>query len=164
MSRTRRQILTGRIAKPAPQFRPPWTTEARIADLCTRCGDCAPACPQGIIEIVEGFPRINFGGGECSFCGDCAKACTAGVFQPDLPRPWPVTVEIGASCLLGAGIACQLCTDVCDSRALRFDLRVRPVGAIFVDAEACTGCGACLPVCPSGSLLLRDDRLTERAA
>lgn len=164
MSQTRRHILTGRMSRPAPEFRPPWTTEARITALCTRCGDCAPACPQGIIEIADGHPRIRMNGSECTFCGDCAAACKAEVFQTDLPRPWPVRVEMGNGCLLGAGITCQLCTDACDSRALRFDLRVRPVGGIEIKADACTGCGACLAVCPTGSLRLHDDRMTERAA
>lgn len=164
MNPSRRNFLSGRIARPAPEFRPPWTTDARIAALCTRCGDCAPACPEGIIEMADGHPRIRLAGRECTFCGECASACTAGVFDSSQPRPWPVTVGIGADCLLAAGIACRLCTDACDRGALRFDLRVRPVGAIHVDADACTGCGACLPACPSQSLTLHDARLTESAA
>lgn len=111
-----------------------------------------------------GLPRIRFSGRECTFCGDCATSCTAGVFAPVAERPWPVTVELGAACLLGAGVACRLCTDACDRGALRFDQSVRPVGAIHVDADACTGCAACLPACPTASLTLRDDRMMETAA
>ncbi|MFD1807074.1 4Fe-4S dicluster domain-containing protein [Gemmobacter lanyuensis] len=140
----------------------PWTSELRLAQHCTACGDCAPACPEGIIEIKDGRPRIRLNGAACSFCGACATACTAGAFDRDQPEPWPVRVEVGPSCLLAAGIACQLCTDACDSAALRIDLRVRPVGAIRIDAAACTGCGACLAVCPGAALQLRDDRLTQR--
>ncbi|GGW34750.1 nitrate reductase [Gemmobacter lanyuensis] len=162
MTASRRQFLTGRVAKPAPEFRPPWTSELRLAQHCTACGDCAPACPEGIIEIKDGRPRIRLNGAACSFCGACATACTAGAFDRDQPEPWPVRVEVGPSCLLAAGIACQLCTDACDSAALRIDLRVRPVGAIRIDAAACTGCGACLAVCPGAALQLRDDRLTQR--
>jgi len=164
MNPSRRQLLTGRIAKPAPEFRPPWTVEARLAALCTRCGDCARACGEGIIDMSGGLPRIRFGGRECTFCGDCASACTVGVFADVTERPWPVTVELGADCLLHAGIACRVCTDACDTAALRFDLRVRPVGAITINAEACTGCAACLPSCPTASLTLHDARMTETAA
>ncbi len=164
MTATRRQFLTGRITDPAPEFRPPWTTDADVRARCTGCGDCARACGQGIVEMVSDLPRIRFAGQECTFCGDCVSACPEDVFDKEAARPWPVTVELGAGCLLPAGIACRVCTDACDQTALRFDLRVRPVGAILVDVTACTGCAACLPACPTGSLTLRDDRMKEAAA
>ena len=163
MNPSRRQLLTGRIAKSAPELRPPWTVEIRLTELCTRCGDCARACTQGIIDMSGGLPRIRFGGQECTFCGDCATACAAGVFANTDTRPWTVTADIRTGCLLSAGIACRLCTDACDRAALRFDPRVRPVGEVRVDAEACTGCAACLSACPTGSLTLNDPRMTEAA-
>lgn len=161
MNPSRRQILTGRVAKVPPEFRPPWTDEARLAARCTRCGDCARACGEGIIDMSGGLPRIRFGGRECTFCTDCAQACTAGVFRDVAERPWDVTVDLGENCLMRAGIACRVCTDACDRAALRFDISVRPVGAIRIDADACTGCGACLPACPTGALILKDARMAE---
>lgn len=163
MAATRRQFLSGRITAPAPEFRPPWTTDADVRARCTGCAKCAEACSQGIIDMASGLPRIRFSGRECTFCSDCATACPEGVFETDAPRPWPVTVNLGESCLLGAGITCRLCTDACDRTALRFDWRARPVGAILVDATLCTGCAACLPVCPTGCLTLHDDRMTGAA-
>ena len=59
---------------------------------------------------------------------------------------------ISDRCLLKAGVTCQLCTDQCDSRALRFDLRIRPSGAIRIDQNACTGCGACVAPCPASAI------------
>lgn len=164
MTPSRRQFLTARLARPAPEFRPPWTDDPRLAARCTRCGDCAQACPQGIIDLGAGLPRIRFDGRDCTFCGDCAAACPADAFGDVAERPWPVTVELGGGCLLPDGIACRLCTDACDRGALRFDLRVRPVGAVRIDAEACTGCAACLPVCPTASLTLHDARMTKASA
>lgn len=163
MNPSRRHLLTGRIAGKVPEFRPPWTVETRLAALCTGCGDCARACGEGIIDMSGGMPRIRFGGRECTFCGACAAACEAGVFADTRTAPWPVTVSLGGGCLQASGIACRLCTDACDHAALRFDSRTRPVGAIDVDADACTGCAACLPVCPTGSLTLHDARMTEAA-
>ncbi|UWQ28942.1 ferredoxin-type protein NapF [Leisingera sp. M527] len=156
---SRRAFLTGKVARPEPEFRPPWTDEARVQAQCTGCNACVEACPQGIIEFdSRSRPRISFHGGECTFCGACAEACPQAVFDLAQPAPWPVTVEITSSCLNAAGIACQLCTDICDPRALRMDLSVRPVGAIQVDPGACTGCGACLSTCPNNAIALCDPR------
>jgi ferredoxin-type protein NapF len=156
---SRRQFLTGRPLRPVAEFRPPWTDERSVTSRCTGCGDCIAACGERILEAGPGgLPRVHFQGGECTFCGDCAAACDEGVFLANLAEPWPVTVAMTGTCLLSAGIACRLCTDACTESALRFDLSVRPVGAIRIDADACTGCGACLSSCPSHSLALQDPR------
>ncbi len=42
-------------------------------DKCVGCGDCVPACPFGLIEIVEGKGHINEG---CTLCGACQEACS----------------------------------------------------------------------------------------
>ena len=131
----------------------------RVQDHCTSCNACVEACPEGIIEFdSRNRPRISFQGGECTFCTACAEACPETVFDLEQPEPWPVTVSIGTGCLLSAGISCQLCTDSCDPRALRMDLSVRPMGAIQIDAAACSGCGACLATCPSNAIALSDPR------
>ncbi|MFC2012822.1 FAD-binding protein [Chloroflexota bacterium] len=41
-------------------------------DNCTGCGNCVPACPFGVIEIVDDKARINDG---CTLCGACRDAC-----------------------------------------------------------------------------------------
>lgn len=162
---SRRAFLTGRVARPDPEFRPPWTDEARVQAHCTSCNACVESCPENIIEFdSRNRPRINFRGGECTFCAACAEACPEPVFDLEQPAAWPVTVEITGSCLNAAGIACQLCTDICDPRALRMDLSVRPVGAIQVDAGACTGCGACLSTCPNNAIAITDPRQQRKSA
>jgi ferredoxin-type protein NapF len=45
---------------------------------------------------------------------------------------------------------------------LKFDYRGGPAGRILIDAEACTGCGGCLSVCPTGAITLISDK-TEAA-
>ncbi len=41
-------------------------------DKCTGCGLCVQACPYGVIELVEGLPRIGEG---CTLCRSCIEAC-----------------------------------------------------------------------------------------
>lgn len=54
---------------------------------------------------------------------------------------------------------CEYCLGVCPAHAVSFD----PLNAPAIDEEACTGCGACASVCPTGALehANPDDREVE---
>lgn len=161
---SRRAFLTNQVTRPKPTLRPPWTNDAQVLRNCTSCSDCIAACPQDILTSdPRGRPHVALNGGECTFCQACAQACSHSVFDLTTSTPWPVQAEIGGGCLLAAGISCQLCTDICDASALKMDLSARPVGAIRIDEKACTGCGACLPTCPTQAIALTDARQTEGA-
>lgn len=41
-------------------------------DKCTGCGNCLPACPFGVIELVDDIARINEG---CNLCAACLDVC-----------------------------------------------------------------------------------------
>lgn len=130
---------------------------------CTSCGRCQKACPEAIlIAGPAGTPAVDFNRGACSFCGACAEACEDGVFADTRTAAWTLSATIGAGCLLSAGIACRSCTDACDEEALRFDLSIRPVGAIRIATDLCTGCGACVATCPVKAISL--ERAPEAAA
>ncbi len=162
---TRRDFLKSRLATPAPEFRPPWTDEAAVQAGCTGCANCVDACPQNILELDENrHVRVSLRGAECTFCRACADACDAPVFDTEQTPPWPVVAEISGTCLLAAGIACQLCTDICEPQALRLDPGVRPMGRIRLETASCTGCGACLAPCPNTAITLSDPRMKGLAA
>jgi len=158
---SRRDFLRGgsKAQVRAPVFRPPWTDDARVLAQCSACGDCLRACPQNILYADRnGRPAVSFRERECTFCGACADACPEPVFDIRRARPWPVKVSVSGACLLMSGVTCQSCTDACDASALRFDMRVRPSGAIRIDPDACTGCGACIAVCPVSAVEVCDGR------
>ncbi len=41
-------------------------------DKCTGCGNCVPACPFGVIELVDDIAQVNEG---CNLCGACLDVC-----------------------------------------------------------------------------------------
>ncbi|KZK90497.1 Electron transport complex subunit RsxB [Pseudovibrio sp. Ad46] len=156
---SRRAFFTRLSATPevVSPVRPPWTTEQRIEDKCIGCFECVKACPEAILFSADNRPYLKTGVGECTFCEECAKACPEeGLFDLTV-APWRLTAEIQqGACLLGKGVSCQTCTDSCDPRALRFDMRVAPTGKIQLDADQCNGCGACLISCPVDAIVMND--------
>ncbi len=46
---------------------------ALLKDRCVSCGNCAEACPPGVIEMRGGRPRIDLSG--CIRCFCCAEVC-----------------------------------------------------------------------------------------
>lgn len=71
------------------EARPPWAIdESQFLTLCTRCGDCFKACPNGLIKPADrpeydgspiaGTPVLDLACGQCSYCGSCARACPTG--------------------------------------------------------------------------------------
>ncbi|MCB2102417.1 MAG: ferredoxin-type protein NapF [Rhodobacterales bacterium] len=159
---SRVDLLRGRTARAPAPSRPPWAlAEPAFRITCDGCGDCLPACGQGILSMGgDGLPTVSFARGSCTFCGDCVTVCRPGalsrVDKAGAPRAaWSLKAHIGGSCLSVRGITCRTCGDRCDERAIRF----RPVpGGIALpdlDSTACTGCGACLAPCPVGAIDLR---------
>lgn len=140
--------------------RPPWAVgEALFVARCDGCGDCIQACQSRILLRGNGgYPELEAMLGGCDFCGECADTCTKDAFSPVEAAPWARVARLGTGCLTRLGVVCQLCGEVCEDQAIDFPLRAGPgEGALpSVDAATCSGCGACLPVCPVQSISLRE--------
>jgi ferredoxin-type protein NapF len=154
----RRGLLRGRTRALPSAIRPPWSRLDRFTSLCTRCGACADACPEGILRAGDGgFPEVDFRLGECSFCGACADACPAPVFDRAAARPWDLMATIGAACLSARGVVCRSCQDACQHSAIRFTPSPGGVAHARVETHSCTGCGACVSICPVGAITMRTE-------
>lgn len=155
---TRAQFLSGDWGARRAPLRPPWArAEHDFVARCTRCDECVGACPTGIIEKGRGgFPAVNFARGECTFCGKCAVACAPrALVRREAETPWAVAAEIGSACLALQGVVCRSCGDRCETRAIRFRLAPRAVSLPVLAGDACTGCGACVSVCPARAITMQ---------
>jgi ferredoxin-type protein NapF len=129
---------------------------AAFETTCTRCERCLDACPQDILIRGDGgFPEVDFssGSGECTFCAACVEACPEPAFTSTESTPWQLVAEIAdESCLARAGIHCQSCADVCGFDAIAFALARGLPPQPVIDGDACTGCGACVSICPADAI------------
>lgn len=115
---------------------------------CLGYGDCAKVCPQDAIAIENGVARVN--PKKCIGCGICTRECPNGLIHlvKDTIR---VTVECsnhdkGALtrkyCSNGC-IGCMKCQKTCPHGAITVINNLATI-----DYSLCTGCGACVEVCP----------------
>lgn len=149
MSLSRRGFLGGRLRPGSPEFRPPWATVSGVfEDRCDRCGECVKVCTI-VVPGTGGFPKVDFSRGECSFCGECARVCERrALSHDDGVFPWMIKALIGDNCLAAQGVECRTCGEACDVAAIRFHPQRGGVARPQLDADCCTGCGACYAPCP----------------
>lgn len=157
ISHARRGFLRGQFksATPAPQ-RPPWALpEARFLGKCTRCNNCAIICPTRIIKMRDGYPQIDFSAAGCTFCGECVRVCTpAALHRIEGALPWSIKASVSEKCLAQRGVECRICGEHCEVAAIRFPPRLDAPPLPVVDVTTCTGCGACVSVCPTKAVAL----------
>lgn len=118
---------------------------------CDRCDDCIRACPERVIRAGSGgFPEMDFSSRGCSLCGECVRVCAGKALKGDPAddKPWALVAEIAQGCLARRGVVCRSCGEACGDGAIRFRLRVGGAADPLLDRNACTGCGACVGICP----------------
>jgi ferredoxin-type protein NapF len=65
-------------------------------------------------------------------------------------------LAISDACLARIGVVCEACGDACPECAIRFALRRGGPPLPSLDQDRCTGCGACVPICPVGAISLTE--------
>lgn len=144
-------------------LRPPGAIdEAAFLLTCTRCGDCAKACPTQVIKLLPtssgaavGTPYIDPMENPCDLCGKCMPVCEPGAL---LTIADPRKVRIGTAvvdtdlCWAHQGQICDLCYQRCPYP----DEAIRIVaGKPEILSDACTGCGQCVYACVSTPVSLK---------
>lgn len=157
--------------KPAVQYRdrrphdvpvlPPGAQGAgHFAARCTGCQLCVAACPNHVLQSRDNGmgllqPAMQFEHGFCRVnCTVCGEVCPAGAILP-VSREEKTAIQVGR-----ASVNPELCVVTTDKVPCTACQRACPAGVISlvgegelkrpaVDAEKCTGCGACEFHCPA---------------
>jgi len=185
---TRMQLLRGDLKGKKKPFRPPWALpEQHFIDFCTRCDKCIDACfDELIVKGRGGFPQMDFNKGGCDFCEDCLNVCEASALkklisspqssdsaidkteeevkqESSLP-PWHIKANIDkTNCLSMNATICRSCGESCDSKAIKFELKLGGVADPVLNLEQCTGCGACFSVCPVNVISLASVEINQES-
>ena len=138
------------------KIRPPWSIDEKaFIDRCTRCFECASACPSHlIIKGDGGFPEISFKRHGCDFCEACVRACSPGalVKSDEQEFAWLQVASITDQCFSKRGVVCRSCGEICETRAIRFIPGVGGLQTVELNTEQCNGCGECVHVCPAHAI------------
>ncbi len=135
-------------------IRPPYTTPETDFSPCLECnGVCVQECEEKILfRLEDGSPYISFNGKGCTFCEKCVSVCEKGVLSLENPKRIYANFTIETKkCFAWNGTMCFACKEPCLDNAIKFEGLFRPV----IQEDLCSGCGFCIPVCPTGAISVR---------
>lgn len=146
-------------------LRPPGAIdETAFLLTCTRCGDCAKACPTNVIKFLPptagaavGTPYIDPLDKACDLCGKCMPVCEPKALRV-VSDPRQVRMGLAvldpATCWAHQGSVCDLCYQRCPYP----DAAIKMVdGKPQIVPADCTGCGQCAYVCVSMPVSIKID-------
>ncbi len=154
-------VLSASVQKIAPHIfiRPPGALpEAEFLFACTRCGDCAAACPHSAIDLLSvkqggafNSPAITPSIQPCLMCEDfpCIQSCLPKALT--FPKDSSV-VKIGfvkideKKCWSALGQECDYCEKEC--RRYVGAIHLKPGFPPEINTDLCDGCGRCEYICP----------------
>jgi ferredoxin-type protein NapG len=145
----------GREGDAFPLLRPPGAvSEPAFLEACTRCGDCAEACPHDAIRTAPErlreageTPIIDPFTAPCLMCEDlpCIASCETGALRSEAPAALGSAQVQPLDCLNRMSTSCSVCVERCPvPGAMAFSGDVPAV-----NDSLCTGCGICQHVCPA---------------
>lgn len=130
---------------------------------CTGCQLCVSACPNQVLRSFDNGlgmlqPSLSFERGYCRVnCVSCSTVCPAGAIRP-VSVAEKSAIQIGRAiinpelCIVTKdNVQCTACARNCPPGIIKL-VGEGPVKKPAVDAERCTGCGACEYVCPTRPL------------
>ncbi len=131
------------------KLRPPGAVDHLLFDrLCTGCGECEKACPEGLIKMDGQRPEIDFTASYCSRCEACVMACQVGALEQKAfniqSRP-----QVAVRCS-NTFSYCASCADSCERSAIEWKNKKIPV----IDTNKCDGCGECAFECQSNTITM----------
>ncbi|MGL1885327.1 MAG: 4Fe-4S dicluster domain-containing protein [Reichenbachiella sp.] len=141
--------------------RPPGAIdEEEFLIACTRCNDCAIACPHdsifkptyGAVGAYGDTPFLDLNDKACEYCEDlpCITACKTGALVKEEPyMKLGIAKFVEEHCLVNQGQYCDYCAKSCpkEFNALKLGDNKMPI----IDEDACVGCGKCQYICVSQS-------------
>lgn len=156
--KTAQEFIKHRDAPPEPApppvrrdwLRPPGAVEeALFLERCTRCNDCAKACPHHSIQFDrrDGSPVIFPDQEPCHLCEEfpCIAACATDALMPvGAPREVRMGLAVVSHRLCMASQGCHACVSQCPTRALSLDFSDM---RLVVAKDCCVGCGLCEQIC-----------------
>lgn len=148
--------------------RPPGAgSEQEFLETCSKCGNCIRACPYFALKPVlmasefdRGTPALRVGEAFCRFCPEfpCVAACPTGALskqRQDRLRKIGNATIIVHNCVRSQGNDCRACLDKCAETgncAIKIVMPAQNVSEFNfpeIITDKCSGCGACLTVCPA---------------
>lgn len=117
---------------------------------CLGFGDCTRVCQYDAIHVENGVAVVD--PEKCTGCGMCARECPDHLIQI-VPARAKVYVACTSTdkgaytrkvCKNGC-IGCMKCQKTCEYEAIKVEDNLARI-----DPQKCTGCGACIEVCPVG--------------
>jgi len=115
---------------------------------CLGGGSCLKACMFGAIQIIDGIAVVD--NKKCTGCALCVAACPKDLIVMAMQNK---AIRVGCNaqnggkavrvnCDIGC-IGCRLCMKNCEYSAIQMNESLA-----VINYEKCTGCGACVQVCP----------------